>query len=184
MLQSLLGAGSGILTGLFGTGLQALFKWLGDKQRFAHDLAMRKMDIEAMTAEHALRLKETEAEYAGRVQVAKVDLDKEEARADADIRSASYGNDKATYYDTKAKGWVGIMLALVDAFRGFMRPGLTAYLVVCTTIIAYMLHEVVANSVAMSPEEIYKQVVMSILFLTETAVTWWFGSRALQRKAV
>lgn len=183
MLQALLGAGGGILTGLIGTSLHAIFKVWGDKQRFAHDLAMRKLDLEAMATEHDMRIKEAEAKYAGEEKIARLDIEEAEVKAGAEIRAASYDNDKATYYDPNAKGWVGAMLALVDAFRGFMRPGITAYLLVCTSVIAYGLHQTMENAVTLKPEEVYQQVIMSILFLTETAVTWWFGSRALARKA-
>ena len=105
-------------------------------------------------------------------------------KAGAEIRAASYHNDRATYWSKEATGWVGAIMALVDAFRGFMRPAITLYLLVITSSIAYYLHEIVTNApVATAPEQIYSQVIMSVLFLTETAVTWWFGSRALARKA-
>lgn len=184
MLQALLGAGGGILTGLLGTSLQAIFKWLGDRQRFAHDLAMRQLDLRAMESEHALRLKEAEVKYAGEERVARVDLEKAEAAAGAEIRSASYANDRAAYWTKEATGWIGAMLAMVDAFRGFMRPAITLYLLVVTSAIAYYLHMIVANTPdATAPQDLYSQVIMSVMFLTETAVTWWFGSRALARKA-
>jgi hypothetical protein len=183
MLNAILGAGSGILTGLLGTGMQALFKWLGDRQRFAHDLAMRRIDIEAMQTEHTLRLKETEAQFAGQEKIARVDLEKAEAIAGAEIRAASYANDRASYYDRGMTGWVAAVMAIVDAFRGFMRPGITAYLLIVTSVIAFGLHQTLEGAIAQNPVDLYKQVIMSVLFLTETAVTWWFGSRALARKA-
>lgn len=180
LIAALLGPGSGILTGLFGTGIQGVLKYFGDKQRFAHELAMRGKDIEAMEKEHALRLREAEVKYAGERDLAEVDLQKAEAQAAADIRSASYANDKATYWNPQATGWIGILLALVDVFRGTIRPGLTAYLVIIVSVFGFSIWMHTAIS-ASDATEMLARILMSLLFLTETAVTWWFGSQAIQK---
>lgn len=191
MFEALLGilgaAGSGGLIGLLGTAFKG---WQEYKERQAqreHDLAMRKLVQEEMRLEHSLRLKQTEVEIAGKQTLAETEASAARDVAASNLQAASYGNDKASYSNgmvRKLKGWWGSfvvsLLVMVDVFRGFMRPGITTYLLVIESLIAWQLFQVVSQLGGMTPEQawpLFQQVILSVVFLTSTSVTWWFGSR-------
>lgn len=152
---------SGGLLGLVGTGIHAFLAYKSTQVKNNHELAMRKLDIDEISQEAALRLKQTETEIAGQQAIT-------EAKTDADIRAASYAADKATYGIT----WV-------DALRGIMRPLITIYSLGLMTWIGLSLHSA-AGGVIPNAAQLWAQIVGTIILLTTTCVTWWFGSRRIR----
>ena len=103
----------------------------------------------------------TESQVAGDVELAEMTL-----------RSNSYSHDKATYGG-----------GFVDGLRGLMRPVITLYFAIIMTVIAYQLMKL-NNGQWVNPTEaqaMLREVINAIIFLTTTAVTWWFGSRPSNR---
>ena len=76
--------------------------------------------------------------------------------------------------------------AFVDFLRGFMRPALTLYLVGSSSYITYLAWQILekAHLGAISvtaAEDIFSQVISTIIYLAVSAVTWWFGDRTMSK---
>ena len=84
------------------------------------------------------------------------------AQTSAELRTASYAHDAGM---GKPHRWV------VDVLR-LVRPVLTGFLLILVGGIYFT-----TNDFAMKAG-----VIDSILFMTSSAVTWWFGDRSLQSK--
>jgi len=84
------------------------------------------------------------------------------AETAASLREASYSHDNSM---GKPHRWV------IDVLR-LVRPVLTAFLLILVGGIYFT-----TNDFAMKAG-----VIDSILFMTSSAVTWWFGDRSLQSK--
>jgi hypothetical protein len=72
----------------------------------------------------------------------------------------------------------------VDGFRALMRPLITIYLLGLATFIAINISAIIGGLESIpvgSLVEMYISIISDILFLTLTAVTWWFASRAHHR---
>ncbi|SCY71069.1 hypothetical protein [Desulfoluna spongiiphila] len=186
----------GGLTGLIGTvwssynqrKIKALEMSDRDRQR-AHDVAMVEAESEAMMAESEANIKVTRTRVAGEIEVAEVAAFAESQKA-GQVRIFDSG-----YMDRllDMEGWAkcftipfGVLLALLfglaDAFKSMARPGITAYLLCVSTWItakAWQLLEAL-NGPALTPEMaggILSDTIHIVLYLTVTAVTWWFGDR-------
>lgn len=172
-LSAILGGGA---TGLFGVSVQRYFdlqKYKLDialeQQKFSHELALRKVDAEIMAQE-----------WAARTQVASVEAEGRSDVADSQAFAASF-TEPMRYAEgikaTRAQGW---LLVLLDFFRGIVRPGLTIYLCVLTTLIYLHCRELLAVPDLLAPTEaidLLRLVINTVLYLTTTAVLWWFGTR-------
>jgi hypothetical protein len=147
MISSL--ALSGII-GLVGGLAEKITAFKTKKLELEKELALRKLDAEIMQQEWAARTKVAEVEASAAVEV-------EDSKAFAE----SYKLEPKKY---------GIKW--LDALRGSIRPLLTLYLVVITSIMYYRTAGGTVN-----PE----QVVETILSLTVMACSWWFGSRGIKK---
>ena len=186
----------GGLTGLFGTiwssynqrKIKALEMEDRDKQR-SHDVAMVKAESDAMIEESKAQIQITMARVAGEIEI---------AETQAFAGSLKTGRTKifdAAYMDRlfEVEGWVrfisipaGVFLAiffgLVDFTKEMARPGITVYLLGISTWItikAWSLLERI-NGAVMTPNMaigIVSDAINVVLYLTVTAVTWWFGDR-------
>jgi len=186
----------GGITGLIGTiwssynqrKVKALEMDDRDRQR-AHDVAMVKAESDAMIAESKAQIQITAARIGGEIEL---------AETQAFAGSLTAGRAKifdAAYMEQlfEAEGWVrfisipaGVLLAvffgLVDFTKEMVRPGITVYLLGISTWItakAWMLLERM-NVAVMTPSMaigIVSDAINVVLYLTVTAVTWWFGDR-------
>lgn len=167
LITSAFGGG---LTGLIGGAVEKVFTYKTKKleieqnrERFAHEVNMRKVDAEIMAQEWASRTKVAEIEGAAKVDV-----------ADAAAFAASF-NEPARYSQgdlTDKQNWWMVGL---DVFRGIIRPGLTLYLCTLTTVIYFKLNTDL-------PVEAADRIINTVLYLTTTACCWWFGSRGPKGK--
>lgn len=110
------------------------------------EIAMRRVDAEILDKEWQGRLKVAEAEGAAKVEV-------EDAKAFA----ASYDLEPKQY---------GIKA--LDVLRGSVRPILTLYLVVVTSLMYYRSEGGIVDP---------NVLVGAIIEMTSMCVGWWFGSR-------
>lgn len=171
-------AASGGLLGLFGNGIKLWADSKAEAAKRAFELAMRQADREEMQLEYDLQLKQTEATVAGQIAVANQQKQTTELQVEGDIQqsemvliSNSYQHDRAQYGG-----------GFVDSIRGLMRPTLTLYFAVLMSFIAYQLM-VLTKGIVPEAEayDLLKMVINACIFLTTTAVTWWFGSRPIKR---
>ena len=154
-----------ILTDLMFGGLTGLVGGIAQK---VADYKTKKLELEMLQkkTEAEIQLRRVDAEimaqeWAARTKVAEIET------ASADFK-ASF-NEPVLYSEkvtpTVRQGW---LLVLVDFLRGFVRPFLTLYLVVVTTVMYLRTDGGAINA---------QSVVDTILYLSVTACTWWFGSR-------
>lgn len=186
--------GSGVLggvVGLVGTWLKSREEREQKKLDHQHALEMRTLDLKEMTHEAELALRQTKTELAGKQAIAQTEADAARDVAAADTQQASYRHDRITY----AKGVLGALagglgnfmralLVFVDVIRGLMRPTITLYLLIVESAIAWMLYKVLSTLggiPASQVAELLVMVVSGVIFLTTTAVTWWFGTRPNSR---
>lgn len=189
MLDLITGAASAIFaggaTGLLGVAFQRFFDFLHQRQvaqlerdKMAHQVAMKKVDAEILREEWAARTKVAQEEGETKREVAEI-----EAFGKSLLREP-----ERYAVGERPKGWLGaigwFVLALVDAVRGIIRPGLTLYL----AWIATKLYEQNRATVAIldlgenvtAVLEIHKHIVFTLLYLFTTCVLWWFGTRNKQ----
>lgn len=101
-------------------------------------------------------------EWAARTKITTIEADALVASEDSKALAASY------QLEPKRFG-----IKWLDALRGSIRPLLTLYLCGVTTIMY-----VRTDGAMIEPQA----VVDTILYLTVTACTWWFGSRGMKSK--
>ena len=172
---------SGGVTGLLGIVAQRVFDWLHvreqralQKDKQAHEIELRRVDAEIM-----------DKEWQGRARVAEVEAQGREAEADSHAFAASFETEPQSYAarvkPTRGQGW---LLVLLDFIRGIVRPGLTLYLCVLTTIIYVQMQALLALTggaiTATVAAEMTVLIVQTVVYLTTTCLTWWFGTRNKQ----
>lgn len=183
-MDDVLGFFGTVLSSIFGGGVTGIFGVLA--QRF-FDLKKYKLDLEQskLKYEHEINLRKVDAEimqleYAGRTKVAEVE-------ADAKAFAASF-NEPVKYSEGVAySGKQGWLMVILDFVRGLVRPVLTTYLCVLTTLIYFHARTLLkadglqAISAEMSVE-LVKYIISTILYLTTTCVLWYFGTRNRVKK--
>lgn len=172
------GGAIGAITGLFGVAVQRYFdlknanlKIQADAQGNAHELEMKKLDLETMKAE---------AQNA--FAVSKLEAQTKESLSADDLQKAAYALEPKTYSDeSKLSPFFNGLFAWLDVVRGLIRPGLTvffaaAFMVVFWQCIAILKRE----GMTINPEEAYALVqkcVDLVITLFATCTTFYFGTR-------
>ena len=172
---------SGGLTGLLGVGIQRFADFMNKRQdmaimklKFDQDLAMRKIDGEQMAQE-----------WAQRTKVAQIEADATVAAAESAAFSKSFDMEPRMYSEkVKPNAFASIMLVLIDFVRGLIRPGLTVYLCVLTTLIYFQARDLLGDQTLTQAAalDLTAQVVSTVLYLTTTCVLWWFGVQNKQSR--
>ena len=143
----------GPLTGIAGSAIGTLTKWLEHRQRMAeldrqqaHELKLQQLNIQARGQEL-----EQEALIA-------------QTQAHADAMAASYRHDASAGQTHK---WVASALRL-------MRPLFTLILIVLAGVIYFFASPVDL----VDGKSVREHVALTVIYLAEVAVTWWFADRA------
>ena len=166
-------AGGGIL-GVAGNWLKSRGERKLIKMQNEHAVSMRKLDQGEMRLEAELALQQIEATNKGKLALANVEAQRAFDVAATELQKQSYNADKATY----GGGWV-------DKIRGLMRPTITVFLLIVTTYIAVTLTGILGGLDSLPSDELfnlYITIINAIVFLTTTAVTWWFGTRPTNKR--
>ncbi|MDA8962619.1 hypothetical protein N9F42_00560 [Pseudomonadales bacterium] len=165
LLSILTSTGAGGIIGVIGSWLTKREERKNIQLQFERDvkLAEIRKDEAKIEADHELALADKQIE---RAQVeGSVAIDQ------AEIEAFSEGlKEQSKTYGIKA----------VDGIRGLMRPLITVYLLVIATLLTLKINQLVGGLDSLEMSElkgIYDNVINQMLFLTATAVTWWFGSR-------
>src|SRR5260221_4071692 len=172
---------SGGATGLIGVAVQRYAYYKNRqlemqiaKQKFDQDLALKQSDMRIM-----------EKAWTGRVQVAQTDAEAAADAAASQAFAASYAMEPKRYSEGVPVGKTGgFLLVLLDLFRGVVRPALTVYLCVLTTMIYYQARILIERE-DLNAEQALKiehLIIGTILYLTTTCVLWWFGTRNKQEQ--
>ena len=94
----------------------------------------------------------------------------------------SYSSEPRRYLTIAGKDMptlVKYMLGSLDFLRGSIRPAMTIYLVILTTFMYWKMVDLSAG-IEFDPTqawEVVQLIVSTMLYLTSTAVLWWFGTR-------
>lgn len=172
---------TGGIIGVLGSWLTKREERKNLQLKYDHDLKMSEIRKEEakIEAEHELAMADKQVERA--------QVEGELAIGEVEMKAFTEGLKE----QSKTYG-----IRLVDSVRGLMRPLITVYLLVIATFIMIQIHNLVGgfDTVICGPNSVescnpdtaintYKSVIDQVLFLTATAVTWWFGSRpSSQRK--
>jgi len=152
---------TGGATGLIGMGVKALFSWLGEREKRNQRAAEMAHEIALITARQGMEQAQADADYRKEVEITA-----REKQAGAErTRQASYmfANFKGSISKTVAG-----MLSL-------FRPAMTAALLLA---FFYMVFKVMNGTTFP-----INDVTLGLVYLTSTAVTWWFGDRPPQSRA-
>ena len=146
----------GGLTGVVGSGISAVFGWLGKRSQNKHEVEMAR-----------IRIDEIKAEADANVKVARVESEAEIAAGELDAFKASYEADGVSWAKGHKLGKFGsAMLAVTDFIRGTQRP-LVIYTLVATTVwMTYHGHS---------------DLIDSLDYMAVTAITWLFGARTSEK---
>ncbi len=172
MIEALLGAAGGGVTGLIGTGIHAWLRRGEEKRAQEHTLAMREMDLKEMEREAELALRRVETEATRHLQEAQQERLAAQDIAAAQMRTSSYQQDEARYGG-----------GMVDVIRGLMRPGITVCLLLMSLAVGWMVWHLVGGLESLPAAmllEILRKLIDALIYLTTTAVVWWFGGRAMR----
>jgi len=160
---------SGGITGLIGTGLTAYTEYKKQKLLFSHEEKMTELEQQTIKIESEAAIQRTTAEYEGKTEMENVKAFGE-----------SFSSDKATFMTSDRDNWfTRILFTLVDFVRGMTRPLLTFYLCSVTTWMAWQIY-IITGNVVFNPTQaldLLQQIISAVLYVTVTAVTWWFGTR-------
>lgn len=172
---------SGGATGLLGTIATAWVSLKKAKEQNRHAESMADLNHKQILAEADANLKMAQTE--GEIQQSLAST-----KAAAEGLTASYEHDQRRYATGKLSGfWQGAM-ALVDVARGLMRPGLTVYLVVLTSLMYWqmvtLLEGIDGSFGAGDMMTIVRHIAVAVVYLTITCVSWWFGGRQLEKYGV
>ena len=181
-LWDLVGAvASGGMTGILGGGLQLLFGWLNSRAEIAKINAETQSKKELILARAQAHAQGLTAEAEGKAAVAEA----EALAASQEAFKRSY-LDKITPPKTEwIRATVYFLMGLMETLRAVIRPGLTIYLIYLTHQLYEQTKELLVKvDFAFKPEQIsdlYVQIVLTILYLTTTCVSWWFVTRNKQK---
>lgn len=168
---------SGGLTGLLGIGLQGITSYFTKKQELAelklkqdHDIEVIRANAEVMKEEWAQRTKLAEVEGATQVEVAAEGSFKESYSLEPKLFSVNV---------TAPSKIESFMLVLLDFIRGLIRPGLTIYLCVLTTLIYFEARDLIykENLDTLQALDLTETVINTVLYLFVTCTLWYFGIR-------
>lgn len=190
----------GGVTGLIGSVTTAITNYKIQKLKNEHDVAkwgfekeMVSLETEAMIKEAEMNIKITEAQTEAAVEL---------ADTEAYIRNIEKGNvdkfsdkyvaalfgvqGKMRYVSIPVGIFVAWLFGIVDFLKSLMRPGLTMYLTGCTTWITIMAWDILEKSgleaiTAQQATEIFNDVTTTVIYLTVSCVTWWFGDRRIAK---
>lgn len=170
---------SGGVTGLIGTAVGSYYTYKDkqldielEKTKLANELELKKADAAIMAQEWAAKTQVAQIETKGAVSA-------EEAKAFT-VSLTSEPQRYATGPLTVAQNW---FMVLLDLFRGVIRPSMTVYLIVLTTCIYAQARALIGEG--MSAEQavgLVGKIVDTVLYLTSTAILWYFGSRIHDKK--
>jgi hypothetical protein len=170
---------SGGATGLLGVIFQRFADYKNkqldiqvEAQKQANAIAMKEVDAKIMAQEWAARLQVTQTEVEGRSDV-----------ASTEAFAKSYELEPKLYATGKLSNGQRWVMVCLDAVRGLVRPVLTIYLCILTTLVYWEAKTLMTPEAGQAAAyELTKLIVGSILYLTTTCVLWWFGTRNSDKK--
>ena len=174
-IAEILGAmAGGGATGLLGSLVNSVGDFFKMREKNRHDEKMAEVETRHLEME-------IERDVVIAKQEAAAQMEEQAART----QEASYKSDARSYLPAEAvKSSAGLawLMAVADFFRGIIRPALTLFLVIVAWQIYMQTNAIVAAADGgLSADQAYdllRTIIIGLLYLTFTAVGWWFGSRS------
>lgn len=140
------------------------------KEKFSHEIELRHADARIM-----------ELEWAHKDKIAYTEAQSKTDQSDALSFQVALTSEPRQYSAldqiTTKQNW---LLVILDFIRGIIRPGLTLYLCMITTIVYFQAQNIIKDQAVSVQQavDIYNQITATILYLSVTVILFWFGSRA------
>lgn len=175
------------LTGLVGNAISTVFQFFQQKARNKHEIALKRLDIDAMIQEAKMNIQITEAKVAGDIQLAEMASFNESVKQNA-IQALSAGTLDKLF----SRGWTapfGVLIAMlfgfIDFLKGLIRPGVTLYMTVAVTMMYLKAYEILkANEMLYdigTSQALFAQITDAVVYVFVTCVLWWFGDRRVAK---
>lgn len=186
ILDLLTSGGLGAVTGLFGSIITGITNYKMQKMKNAHEIERINAESEAIKIEAEANIQITRAETEGKVAIAEVEaLKATYQQAGEPLFEKSY---MKALMANKWFAWVGAFIAFLFGFVDFLskscRPVLTYYLMGCSTWLTIMTYSILKASIGEEnvltidkAYDLFHLVVLTIIFLTVSCVSWWFCDR-------
>lgn len=181
MFEFLTAGALGAISGFIGTIVTSITNYKMQKLKNEHDATMAKLDMEAIKVEAEANIKVTKAQVEGAVEIGEIDAFKKSySMLSNDLFDKSYMKF------LMSKGWLAwtvvpitLGFALVDFLKHLARPVITYYLLGVATWLTILLYKLVGGSLMPIQDtfDLWKIVVMTIIYMTATCTSWWFGDR-------
>jgi|WetSurSiteA1Bulk_404760.scaffolds.fasta_scaffold00112_23 hypothetical protein len=191
LIETILGG----LTGIIGTALTSIMNFKTQKLKNEHEINLIRAQTAAMIEESKAQIEITKTRIEGAVEL---------ADADAYIQSIKEGNKsifndkwidnlfavqgKMRYISVPVAVLIAFLFGFIEWVKQFMRPGLTAYLVIMTSWITFVAKDILTKAgvgtggiTGNQAYDIFIQVIGIVIYLTVSCVTWWFGDRRVAK---
>lgn len=155
MLETLL---SGAVTGFLGGIVNSIYAYKS-----------KKLDIEL-----------NNSRYAHELEMKRIESDAGVEGKDSEAFKAAITSEPKKYYEgteySESQRWLMIGL---DFVRGAVRPILTWYLCILTTLVYFKAEHLLKGDIILPGMafDLVNQIINTILYLAVTCVCFWFGSR-------
>lgn len=168
---------------LSSSGMGAVVGMIGSYMTKKEERATLKLKLDHEYNMAEIRAQEAEAEF--KHEIALADKAVERAKVEGAIQKDI--GELTAFTESLKEQTMQYGSGFADKLRAAMRPLITTYLLVLSTVLAINIFTLVGGlENGFSADELlalYKDVIAQLLFLTTTSVTWWFGSRpSSQRK--
>ena len=178
---------AGAISGLVGSIVTAVTNYKTQKLKNEHDVTMAKIQKESMLAEAKIGMQVTKQQIEGELEKADADIYEENVKLGNSRAISSAAIEKLL--EGKKTKWIGafiiFLLGMADAMRSAMRPLLTVYLVGITSWITFEASSILTAKQALISAAmaagIFTNVTNIVIFLTVSAVTFWFGNRSIEK---
>jgi len=185
----------GGVTGLIGNAFTTWFKYKNAKMEYDHEERMVDLNTQAMIKKAEAQIQVTKAQIEGEVELA----DSQAFDTSQKVGSKQLFHEKwiDMIMEAGEKKWIGwfftflgtlisALFAFVDWLNAAMRPSLTIYLVAASSYITYLAWKIMQASgiqsmTATQAVDIFTQVTSTMIYLSVSAVTWWFGDRTMSK---
>ncbi|ANO57635.1 hypothetical protein [Vibrio phage vB_VhaS-a] len=161
---------SGGVTGLIGSIASGFFMWREKVNQRKHELDLAKLSLDERRLEGEQLLQQIKAQSDATI-----------AMAEMGAFANSINADRRTYSTSKGSR----LLQFVDFVRGLTRPVLTFFLVYLMSSITWDIVDALGGYEAViqgiGSMSLVERLILGIIYMTTSAVLWWFGSRQIQK---
>lgn len=178
---------AGGATGLIGSVITTGFNFFNQKQKNKQELAVLELESKIMIQETQAEIAVTAAKVAGEIQNTEAETFRESVQQNA-VKALSE-ETLTSLAEGKGTRWVAafiaFLLGLLDFIKGMIRPSVTVYMLVLTTMFYMSAKSIVDKAgIEMSLTEaqaLMQHIVSTGLYITTTVIFWWFGERGPAR---